>query len=111
MLFLLLLIVSCSGGNMNVNSTPNLIKEGFISDTEYEIVCLGIPKTGLSGIQKEESAKRAALLSAYFYVKNRFDDSVIPDKDGKVSKFVMHDDHGELSYIVKKPGLKKRIKK
>ena len=107
----LLFIASCSGSKISVSSTPNLIIEGFISDTEYEIVCLGIPKSGLSGIQKEESAKRAALLNAYYYVKNRFDETVSPDMDGKISKFVMHDDHGELSYIIKKSNLKKRVKK
>ena len=106
----MLLIASCSGG-MNVGSTPNLIKEGFISNTEYEIICLGIPKSGLSGIRKEESAKRAALLNAYFYTKNRFDETVIPDRDGEIAEFKMLEDYGELRYIIRKSNLKKRVKK
>jgi len=107
----ILFIASCSGNNMNVGSTPNLIKEGFISNTEYEIICLGIPKSGLSGIRKEESAKRAALLNAYFYAKNRFDETVIPDRDGEIAEFKMLEDYGELRYIIKKSNLKKRVKK
>lgn len=106
----LLIIASCSSDNMNVKSIPALIKEGFISDTEYEIVCLGFPKAGLTGFPKEESAKRAALLNAYYFTKNKFDDTVIPDKDGEIADFKMVDDHGELRYIITKSNLKKRVK-
>lgn len=108
----LLVVTSCFvDKGINVQSIPNLVKEGFISDTEYEIVCLGLPKAGLHGVQKEESAKRAALLNAYYYSKNRFDNTVNPDQDGKIDKFVMFEDHGELRYIITKSNLKKRVKK
>ena len=111
MLIFVLFIASCSSDNINVKSIPALIKEGFISDTEYEIVCMGLPKPGLTGFQKEESAKRAALLNAYFFTRNRFDDTVSPDKDGEIADFSMVDDHGELRYIIRKSNLKKRMKK
>lgn len=115
LLFLLpmLFITSCFGGDSGnkVQSVPSLISEGFISDTEYEIVCIGIPKEGLKGFQKEESAKRAALLNVYYFAKNRFDESVQPDVDGKIEKFTMLDDHAEMKYVIKKSGLKKRVKK
>lgn len=108
----LTIIISCSSDpGINVKGMPGLISEGFISDTEYEIVCIGYPKEGLTGIQKEESAKRAALLNAYFFAKNRFDDTVSPDQDGKVVKYTAYDDRAELKYVVTKSNLKKRIKK
>jgi len=108
----LLIILSCSAEpGLNVKSTPNLIKEGFISDTEYEIICIGMPKDGLTGLQKEESSKRAALLNAYYYTKIKFDDTVNPDKDGKTEKMTVMDDHAELKYVITKSNLKKRIRK
>jgi hypothetical protein len=108
----LLMITSCSvDPGANVKSVPSLISEKFTSDTEYEIVCIGYPKEGLTGIQKEESAKRAALLNAYFFSKNRFDDTVSPDQDGNAEKFTMFEDHAELKYVIKKSNLKKRLKK
>lgn len=109
----LLFVLSCFGGDSGnkVQSVPSLISEGFISDTEYEIVCIGLPKEGLKGMQKEESAKRAALLNVYYFAKNRFDESVKPDMDGKIEKFTMLDDHAEMKYVITKAGLKKRIKK
>ena len=107
-----LMIISCSGEpGMNVKSVPSLISEKFISDNEYEIVCLGYPKEGLRGVQKEESAKRAALLNAYYFSKNRFDETVSPDQDGKMVKLTMFDDHAELKYVISKSNLKNRLKK
>ena len=112
LIFLSIFFYSCSTNNgMNVKSMPSLITEKFLNDTEYEIVCIGYPKDGLTGIQKEESAKRAALLNAYFYSKNRFDDTVNPDQDGRTQKLTMFEDYAEITYIIKKTNLKKRIKK
>lgn len=105
------IFAACSGDAVkSVQSIPNLISEKFISDTEYEIVCTGFPKEGLSGVQKEESAKRAALLNAYYFSKNRFDDTVRPDVDGKMVKFTMYDNYVEIKYIISKSNLKKRLK-
>lgn len=86
-------------------------KEGFISDSEYELVCTGYPKPGLTGVQKTESAKRAALLNAYYLIQQKFDDSVLPDRDGRIKTFTMFEDHGEMAYIVTKDNLKNRLKK
>ncbi len=108
---LMLIFVACSGDTVkSVQSIPNLVSEKFTSDTEYEIVCTGFPKEGLSGVQKEESAKRAAILNAYYFTKNRFDDTVKPDMDGKISKFTMYEDYAEIKYIISKSNLKKRLK-
>lgn len=108
---IMFLFAACSGDTVkSVHSVPSLISEKFISDTEYEIVCRGFPKEGLSGVQKEESAKRSAILNAYYFSKSRFDDTVNPDMDGRVEKFSMFENYAEVKYILKKSNLKKRLK-
>jgi len=105
-------IFSCSSGNdINVQSMPSLISEGFISDDTYEVICRGFPKEGLEGVQKEESGKRAALLNAYYFIQARFDSSVVPDRDGTVYKYDVQDDFVIVHYRIKKQELKKRQKK
>lgn len=84
-----------------------LIKKGFVDDNTYQIVCRGYPQEGLAGIQKIESSKRAALLNAYYFVKNTFGESVAPDRDGKADKFDIAKDFAVVHYILKKNGLKK----
>ncbi len=107
-----LIITGCSSSSKDlVSSVPSLIKEGFKSDTEYEIICRGYPKEGLQGVMKVESGKRAALLNAYYFAERKFDDSVIPDKDGKAEKFVLNQDHAIVYYTIKKSNLRKRVRK
>ena len=107
--FLIFLAVffSCSTGtDMNVTSLPVLVKEGFIGNNEYEIVCNGYPKEGLTGPQREESAKRAAILNAYYFSNERFGEAVRPDQDGRIAKVTMYDGYCEIQYIIKKSNLK-----
>ena len=104
-------VLSCSSGDeMNVQSIPSLISEEFTSDDTYEVVCRGFPKQGLTGVQKEESAKRAALLNAYYFVQSRFDNSVKPDTDGTVVRYDVQDEFVIVYYRVTKSNLKKRTK-
>ncbi len=105
------ILLSCSSGDdMSVQSPPSLISEDFISDDTYEIVCRGFPKQGLSGVQKEESAKRAALLNAYYFVQARFDNTVKPDTDGSVVRYEVQDDFVVVYYRLTKKNLKNKIK-
>ena len=107
-----LLYIGCSASHEGiVSSNPSLIKEGFTSDTEYEIICRGFPKEGLQGVLKDEAGKRAALLNAYSFVKIKFDDSVIPDKDGKAERFVLNEEHAIVYYTISKSSLRKRVRK
>ena len=107
-----LIITGCSSSSEGlVSSVPSLIKEGFTSDTEYEIICRGYPKEGLQGVMKDESGKRAALLNAYYFAGKKFDDSVAPDKDGKAERFVLNQDHAIVYYRIKKSNLRKRVRK
>ncbi len=87
-----------------------LVSKGFVDDNTWKVVCRGYPLEGLKGIQKSESSKRAALLSAYYYIKETFNESVAPDKDGKTEKLDIFDDHAVLNYVVHKKGLKKMMK-
>jgi hypothetical protein len=102
-------LLSCSSPpdmDMTVKALPALVKEGFINNNEYEIVCLGYPKEGLTGVQSEESARRAAILNAYYFANERFSESVSPDKDGRVEKVTMYNGYCEIIYIIKKDNLK-----
>lgn len=106
------IIAGCSSSPDNmVSSVPSLIKEGFTSDTEYEIICRGFPKEGLQGVLKDEAGKRAALLNAYYFAKIKFDDSVMPDKDGRAERFVLNQDHAIVYYTIKKSNLRNRVRK
>jgi hypothetical protein len=88
-----------------------LISKGFIDDNAYRVVCRGYPQKGLTGVQQDESAKRAALLSAYYFIKRDFTDAVRPDKDGSAEKFDVVEDHVVVHYVVRKKGLKKMVRK
>jgi hypothetical protein len=104
--------IACTSGEIqNVQNIPTLVKEGFISPNEYEIVCIGFAKEGLTGTQKNESAKRAAILNAYYYTGTRFNETVIPDKDGTIKKMEVTDTHATIYYVISKSNLKSRLKK
>jgi hypothetical protein len=94
------------GAENGIKKEP-LISQGFVDDDTYRVVCRGYPLEGSRGLQKVESSKRAALLGAYYYIKNAFGESVAPDKDGKAEKFEYMSDHAVVHYVVQKKGLKK----
>jgi hypothetical protein len=110
-----LFVTACSGQPRVAGGAPSiedvLISRGFIDNNTYRIVCRGYPQGGLDGIQKIESSKRGALLNAYYFVQNIFDDSVAPDKDGRVEKFEVMSDYAIVHYVISKMGLKKRVKR
>jgi hypothetical protein len=84
-----------------------LISKGFIDDNSYRVVCRGFPEEGLTGVERTESAKRAALLSAYAFIQAEFVDKVAPDRDGRAEKFEVGSDSTVVYYVVSKRGLKK----
>lgn len=87
-----------------------LISKGFVDDNTWKVVCRGYPLEDLKGIQRSESSKRAALLGAYYYIQETFNESVAPDRDGKTEKIEIMEDHAVLYYVVRKKGLKKMLK-
>jgi hypothetical protein len=84
-----------------------LMVKKFIDPNTLLIVCRGYPEAGLTGLQKTESSKRAALLNAYYFVKKYFDEGVSPDTDGRADKYDVMDDHAVVHYVLKKNGLKR----
>ena len=108
---LLFLSVGCDekSAENGIKKEP-LISQGFVDDDTYKVVCRGYPLEGSTGIQKTESSKRAALLGAYYYIQNAFNESVAPDRDGKAEKFEFMSDHVVVHYVVQKKGLKKMAK-
>jgi len=106
-------ILSCnSQDTVSVKSgRPALIREGFLSKNSYEILCYGFPKDELQGIQRAQSAKRAAILNAYYFTKQRFNDTVKPDMDGKIKKITVDDDYAVIHFIINKKNLKTRLLK
>ncbi len=106
---------ACTDQKLGKSQAPSiedvLVNRGFIDNNTYRIVCKGYPQQGLEGIQKVESSKRAALLNAYYFVQNYFDDFVAPDRDGKAVKFDIFNDYAVVHYIVTKHGLRKKFKK
>jgi hypothetical protein len=108
---LMAVLAGCDqGGVTSQGPRETLISKGFIDDNTWKVVCRGYPLEGLTGIQKSESSKRAALLGAYYFVQETFNETVSPDRDGKSEKFVMYGDHAELHYVIHKKGLKKMVK-
>lgn len=88
----------------------SLISKGFVDDSTYRVVCRGYPLEGLTGAQKLESSKRAALLNAYYVIQGVFNDSVAPDRDGKTEKIEYMRDHAVLYYTVRKKGLRRMVR-
>ena len=113
LLLVLVAIAVCGCDRVGVKSggpRETLVSKGFVDDNTLKVVCRGYPLEGLKGIQKSESSKRAALLGAYYYIQETFNESVAPDKDGKTEKIEIMSDHAVLYYVVHKKGLKKMLK-
>jgi len=107
-----LIVFGCDrGGVTSQGPREALISKGFVDEDTWKVVCRGYPLEGTGGIQQGESSKRAALLGAYYYIQETFGDSVAPDRDGRIEKFVMMRDHAVLHYIVHKKGLKKMARR
>ncbi len=108
----LALYTGCSSNTpLFVQSNPSFISEEFTSDDTYIIVCRGYAKPGLKGLAIRESAQEGARLSAYYFVMEKFDETVKPEVDGKVLKYEMEDNSAIVYFEVHKSNLKKRIKK
>jgi hypothetical protein len=111
-MFIVLMITLAGCDNVTVKSAglqEVLISQGFVDDNTYRIVCRGYPLEGLKGLQQAESSKRAALLHAYYVIKQVFNESVAPDRDGRTEKIEYMSDHAVLNYLVHKKGLKKMV--
>jgi nitrous oxide reductase accessory protein NosL len=107
---LILILVSIVLAGCGRNARGPLISQRFIDDDTFEIVCSGRAAEGTTGIAGAESAKRAALMNAYYYAGITFNDTVAPDRDGRIEKVMMGGNEAVVYYIIKKSNLKKRRK-
>ena len=87
-----------------------LVSRGFVDDNTYRVVCRGYPPEGLAGIQRAESSKRAALLGAYYFIGQVFNEAVAPDRDGRIEKIEYMSDHAVLHYVVTKKNLRRMVR-
>jgi hypothetical protein len=106
----MMLVLGCVKDGDGTDRTV-LISKRFTSSTTYSLVCKGFPKDELTGPARMESAKRAALLNVYYYVQQIFNDTVAPDRDGRVEKYEAGDDYATVYYEIAKPGLRQRLKR
>lgn len=100
-----------SDGIKDVRSMPGFISEEFTSDDTYMIVCRGYPKPGLTGLSKKESAQEGALLTAHAFIIYKFEDTVKPDVDGEVIKYIIEDDAAVIYFQIRKKNIKKYLKR
>jgi hypothetical protein len=87
-----------------------LISKNFIDDNSFRIVCRGFPEPGLTGIKERESARQAARLNAYYFIKSMFTDAVAPDRDGREEEMTDASDHAVIYYVISRKGLKKYLR-
>lgn len=87
-----------------------IIRKGFQGSNKYLIVCKGFPKEGTEGLQMRETAKEAALFNAQMIVRDIFNDTVDPIRNGIAKKFVVYDDYAVVYYQIEKKNLKKRLR-
>lgn len=107
---LIALVPAASFGSGSKKTDEVLIKKGFRDDNSWIVIVRGYPKQDLTGVARMESAKRAALLNAYYFAKLTFDDTVAPDTDGKAVKWEISRMSAVVHYVISKPGLKNHIR-
>ncbi len=85
-----------------------VIRKGFINRNSYLIVCKGYPKEGLAGVQKDATAREAALINAQVIARDLFNDTVDPIRNGEAVKFEMKGEYAVVHYRVQKANLRAR---
>lgn len=88
-----------------------IVKKFFLNSSTFVIVCKGWPKESLSGVERTESAKEAALMNAQFSSRDLFDSTVDVIKNGDAEKYEIFDGYVTVRYVIKKSQLKKHYKK
>jgi len=126
---------SCGGGNKIGGTVKGKTykTEGWIDEDTYRIAAAGVPNSKLSNrVQRQESAKRAAILNAQYQVLEKFKGSTIEGASGMsdfestgiaiaqevggvvkggsvVSATYDDEENCEIIYEVKAKGLKKKV--
>jgi len=87
-----------------------LIYKKFKDRNTFMIACSGSAMADAKGIARFESAKRAALMNVYYFVRETFHDSVSPERDGRVDRVEAAGDSAVVHYIIRKRDLKSYLK-
>ncbi len=92
------------------NTGGPLVYKKFKDSNTFLIACSGGVKEGTVGAARFESAKRAALMNVYYFIKEAFDDTVVPGRDGIIDRVDFRGDIAVVHFILKKNNLKGRLK-
>ncbi len=127
-------MTGCSSGQLGGTvEGESYTTEGWIDDNTYRIAATGAPKSTLSNrIQRQESAKRAAILNAQYQILEKFKGSKLEGasgmndfeisgmavaqevqgtiKGGSVTKVTYDEEQNcEIIYEIKAKGLKNKV--
>jgi len=111
LLFLPVLIAGCASTHypkVGMTVEDVLVSQKYLNSNSFLIVCKGFPREDLTGQPRIESSKTAAVFNAQLLAADLFDDTVSPQKDGLVKKFVMKNDYAVVHYVITKSGLRGR---
>jgi hypothetical protein len=87
-----------------------IVKQYFINDNQFVIICKGWPKEGLAGKPQVDSAKEAALINAQFTCRDLFEKSIDVVRNGDIEEYKVYDDYVTIKYTLKYSGLRKYYK-
>ncbi len=108
-LFLIVLTMIFITGCLPRTEGP-LIYKKFKDKNTFLIACSGTAMADAKGIARFETAKRAALMNVYYFVRETFHDSVSPERDGRIDRVEAAGDTAIVHYIIRKRDLKSHLK-
>ncbi len=108
-LFVVLAFAVLAGGCARNTGGP-LVYKKFKDDHTLLIACRGNVKEGTIGVARFESAKRAALMNIYYFIRKDFGDSIDPRRDGSVKGVEFSGDAAVVHYVIKKKNIRSREK-
>jgi len=103
-----LALVSLTASGAQQERRDVVIRKGCINRNSYLIVCKGYPREGLAGVQKDATAREAALINAQVIARDFFNDTVDPIRNGEAVKFEMKGEYAVVHYRVQKANLRAR---
>lgn len=106
MAFMAIVFTSCE----NKEEKKQLISKNFIGDDIFVMEVRGLPKEGSTGIARQESSKRGAVLNSYYYAKKFFRDDLQPDRDGRAESFTIGENDAVVRYVIEKKNIRSYLR-
>lgn len=107
-LFFIISLIIFAGCGRNIGGP--LVYKKFKDNNTLLIACSGSVKEGTMGAARFESAKRAALMNVYYFIREDFDESLEPRRDGEIDRVDFGGDAAVVHFILRKKNLKGRLK-